>query len=221
EQLLNGITLTKIRNPPNDCVAPIGEEQLRRGLEAIVPAEFYASTTRPPAVYRGNPFIIEAAVAYGGEHHNGDQPARLMRFANRVPLLYQQGACCSFNSVIKVNWRSYNLQQPRGALPVAPISIVIHMASVWVPFTSESKEAIARYPEIEDQMVLALQECGRKLKLYLSRKRRSVEQQRKQSYIKTYIPHIGIGLRDLVGLSESEQQHVVETLTGMLERSGD
>ncbi len=221
ELLLKGIKKTKIMNPPTNCVAPIGEEQLVNGLAAVVSADFYASTTRPPAVYRGNPFIIEAALAYGGKDQEGDAPARVLRMANRVPLLYQQGACCAYQSVIQTKWRNYNLSQPRGALPVGPVTIVVHMASVWVPFTSESKEAIAAYPEIEEQIVRALQDCGRKLKVYLSKRRKEADSERKKDYIKTYIPHIGIGLRELLGFSEKEEQKVVDTLTGLLERHKD
>lgn len=218
EKLMEGIAQTKIMNPPTNCVAPVGEEQLVRGLGSVVPADFYASTTRPPAVYRGNPFIIEAALAWGGQGQESDGPARVLRIANRVPLLYQQGACCSYQAVAQTNWRNYGITQPRGGVPVGPLTIVVHMASVWVPFTSESKEAIAAYPEIEDEIVKALQECGRKLKLFLSSRKRDMDAQRKQDYITTYLPHIGIGLRDLLGLSEKEEQKVVETLTGLLER---
>jgi DNA topoisomerase-6 subunit B len=217
-KLMEGIAQTKIMNPPTNCVAPIGEEQLVKGLGSVVPADFYASTTRPPAVYRGNPFIIEAALAWGGQGQEADGPARVLRIANRVPLLYQQGACCSYQSVVQTNWRNYSLTQPRGALPTGPLTIVVHMASVWVPFTSESKEAIAAYPEIEDEIIKALQDCGRKLKLYLSHRRKEVDAQRKQDYISTYLPHIGIGLREILGLSEKEEQNVVITLTGLLER---
>ncbi len=221
EKLMQGITATKIMNPPTNCVAPIGEEQLRKGLESVMPAEFYASTSRPPAVYRGNPFIIEAAIVYGGESQDVDAPARVLRFANRVPLLYQQGGCCIFQSIVKTNWRNYGLTQPRGALPSGPLTIVVHMASVWVPFTSESKEAIAGYPEIVEQIVRALQDCGRKLKIFLSRRKREAEAQRKRDYIETYIPHIGIGLRELLGFSEQEEKRVVDRLTGLLERHRD
>jgi len=221
EQLLKGISETRIMAPPTNCVAPIGEAQLVKGLESVVPAAFYASTTRPPAVYRGNPFIIEAALAYGGGGQEGDQPARLFRFANRVPLLYQQGGCCSASATTHVNWKNYGVQQPRGSLPVGPLTIVVHMASVWVPFTSESKEAIASYPEIEEEMTLALQECGRKLRIFLSRKKRDAEQDRKRSYIQMYLPHIGVGLRELIGLTEPEENQVVTTLEGLLERARD
>ena len=215
EDLMKAMAATKIHNPPTNCVAPIGEEQLVKGLSSVVQADFYASTTRPPSVYRGNPFIIEAALAYGGDQP-GDQQARLLRFANRVPLLYQQGACACSAAATEVNWRSYKLTQPRSSVPVAPLTIVLHMASVWVPFTSESKEAIAGYQEIEDEMVKALQECGRKLRIYLSAQRRGVEQDKKHKYIATYLPHIALGLRELLDLDDKRERSVLDELDRIL-----
>jgi DNA topoisomerase-6 subunit B len=217
EHLMEGIAQTKILNPPTNCVAPIGEEQLMKGLSSVVDGEFSTSCTRPPAVYRGNPFIIEAALVYGGSNQT-DGPARLIRFANRVPLLYQQGGCCTFNATTSVNWRNYGIQQPKGSLPVGPITIVVHMASVWVPFTSESKEAIASYPAVQEEVTKALQECGRKLKIHLSRKKKELEFHRKRDYIDTYIPHIGYGLRDLIDLEKKDVEEIVSTLTDLLER---
>ena len=142
EQLINGIKNTKLIAPPTDCISPIGAELLEKGLRKEVNAEFYATTTRPPSVYRGNPFIVEAGIAFGG-NQSAEEPVNLFRYANRVPLLYQQGACAVSKSVINTAWRNYGLSQSRGALPIGPCTIVVHIASVWVPFTSESKEAIA------------------------------------------------------------------------------
>ncbi|MBW2991377.1 DNA topoisomerase VI subunit B, partial [Candidatus Woesearchaeota archaeon] len=147
EKLINAIKKTKIISPPTDCISPIGEELLEKGLRKEVNAEYYCAVTRSPSVYRGNPFQVEVAVAYGGEQAP-KQSATLLRFANRVPLLYQQGGCSIFKSVTQTNWRPYGLNQSNGALPVGPVTIAVHIASVWVPFTSESKEAIAHYPEI-------------------------------------------------------------------------
>ena len=96
-----------------------------------------------------------------------DEPVRLLRFANRVPLLYQQASCAITKAVTQTNWRGYGLHQPKGALPVAPMAILVHVASVWVPYTSESKEAIEPYPEILKEIKLGLQECARKLAHYL------------------------------------------------------
>ena len=74
-----------------------------------------------------------------------------------------------------LNWKNYGLSQPRGSLPIGPMVAMVHIASVWVPFTSESKEAIAHYPEIIKEINFALQECGRRLSVYLSRRRRQAD----------------------------------------------
>ncbi len=116
-----------------------------------------------------------------------------MRFANRVPLLYMGGACAMTEAMEGVNWKAYGLPQPRGGLPVGPLVIFVHIASVWVPFTSESKEAIAHYPEILKELTFALQECGRRLSVYLSKRKRLAEAERKRSYMEKYIPAPGAG----------------------------
>ena len=175
EKLFKDFQEARLPAPPTDCLAPIGIRQLQSGLLKGVKAEFYAAETREPSVYRGRPFLVEAAIAFGGELP-ADQPARVIRFANRVPLLFQPSACSSFKACIETAWRNYNLSQPRGSLPVGPLVVMIHLASVWVPFTSESKEAIADYDEIRKEMKLALMECGRKLGTYL-RKRNAMERQ--------------------------------------------
>jgi DNA topoisomerase-6 subunit B len=168
-----------------------------------VSADFVVASTRSPAVYRGNPFQVEVALAFGGDLP-GDQPITVYRFANRVPLLYQQGACAVTKGVIDTSWRNYELQQSRGALPVGPMMLMVHIASVWVPFTSESKEAIAHYPEILKEIKLAVQECGRKLAIHIRRGKREKDAERKRSYIEKYIPHIGIALREILDLSDRQ-----------------
>ena len=242
DNLYKAIQETKIPAPATDCLAPIGEELLLKGLRHVVPGEFYAAHTRPPSVYRGNPFQIEVALAYGGTssatkvsleqlrellsesdartlrqflvttfsgigpdgadrivkasklgtrkvphklrpkeievlHHalqdvnlDEGQTMNVLRFANRVPLQFQQGACAITQTVMATNWRSYGLSQSRNSLPSAPVTLMVHIASVWVPFTSESKEAVAAYPEIQKEIRLGLQAVGRKLGMYLRRR---------------------------------------------------
>jgi DNA topoisomerase-6 subunit B len=218
ENLYNAIQSVKIMNPPTDCIVPIGEELLLKGVKKELEADFYTAVSRPPAVYRGNPFAIEAAMAYGGKVPD-EGPIRLYRFANRVPLLYQQSACAITRAVGSISWRPYGLSQPSGSLPMGPAVVVVHMASVWVPFTSESKEAIAHYPEIIKEIKLALQACGRQMSLHIKRRRRDAEADRKRSYIEKYIPHIGIGLREILSLSQREEERVVDILKDMLHKS--
>jgi len=218
QKLLDAIEITKIPAPPTDCLSPIGEELVMAGLKHGVAADFYTSVTRPAAVYRGNPFQIEVGLAYGGELP-GDELAKVMRFANRVPLLYQASACAIHKAILTSNWRSYGLQQSRGALPAGPLVILVHMASVWVPFTSESKEAVAHYPEIIREIKLALQEAGRRLQRHINRRAREKDAAKKQSYIQKYIPHIGDALQEILMLSDGEREEVITVLTDTLERS--
>src|SRR6267142_1186821 len=219
EALYNAIQATKLMAPPSNVLSPIGEELLLTGLKKQVEARFYAATTRSPSVYRGNPFLVEAALAYGADSLPADEPITLLRFANRVPLLYQQSACAVTKSVIQTNWKSYGIQQSRGALPTGPIILMVHIASVWVPFTSESKESVASYPEIAKDIRLALQDVGRKLGIFIRRGLREEDAEKKRSYIEKYIPHIGIALQEILGIDDKRKEKVCATLKETLERS--
>lgn len=218
EKLHTAMNTVRIMAPPTDCLAPIGEEAMVEGLKKEVDAAFYTSITRSPAVYRGHPFQIEVALAYG-EPLPGDQPARCFRFANRVPLLYQGGGCAITKAVNSTSWRKYDIQQPRGGTPVGPLAIYVHMASVWVPFTSESKEAIASYDEIIKEIRLGLQECGRRVGVHIRKHKRIAEAQRKADYITRYLPAIAEALRDILDLDEQETEQVATILADTLRRS--
>ncbi len=214
EKLIEGIGKTKIIAPPTDCISPIGSELLERGLKKEVEAEFYCSTSRPPAVYRGNPFVVEAAIAYGGKLA-ADRQVQFLRFANRVPLLYQQGACAITEAATETNWKPYGLQQSGSSVPLGPAVVVVHMASVWVPFTSEAKEAIAHYPEIMKEVKLALQECGRKLGMYVNRKARAHRQLERANLFESYIPEFA---DSLAYIASADKGKLVEKLKSMLNR---
>jgi DNA topoisomerase VI subunit B len=218
EHLHKAMNETKIMAPPTNCIVPIGEELLLRALEQELDADFHAVVSRPPTVYRGNPFLIEAGLAWGG-NLPADESFTLYRYANRVPLLYQQSACAITKAVIGTDWKNYQITQPRGAFPVGPAILLVHIASAWVPFTSESKESIAHYPEILKEIRLALQECGRRLALHINRTRREHDEGKKRSYIQRYIPHIGIALQQILKFSDTERERTVATLTKTLERS--
>jgi len=223
EALYRAINETKLMRPQTDCLSPIGEEQVLAGLKKEIKADFYTAVTRSPAVYRGNPFQIEVGLAYAkpGENEDltADDPIRVMRFANRVPLLYMAGACAISKATSAVKWKTYGLQQPRGSLPLGPMVILVHIASVWVPFTSESKEAIAHYPEILKEITFCLQECGRRLSVYLRRRKRQAEAERKHDYMSMYIPHMAIGLKDMLDLSDRQETAVKDQLHKLLERT--
>jgi DNA topoisomerase VI subunit B len=218
DALYKAIQGVKMMAPPTDCLAPIGQDLILEGMKKEVDADFFVTITRPPKVYRGNPFCIEVGLALGG-NLPAEEAARVMRFANRVPLQYQSGACAITKAAISVDWKNYHLHQSKGALPVGPIVIFVHIASVWVPFTSESKEAIAGYDEIINEMRLGLMDCGRKLGIFLNRRRREADEAKKRSYIDTYIPQVAIALQDILDLTNEKRDHVVVKLKDVLERS--
>lgn len=218
ERIHKAFGKVKIMAPPTNCLSPVGEEALLKGLKARFKADFYDAVTRPPAVYRGNPFQVEVALAHGGALP-GDELIDLFRFANRVPLQYQASACAITKAVMSVDWRSYGMQMSKGALPTGPMVLMVHIASVWVPFTSESKEAIAAYTEIVKELRLALMEVGRRLGVHIRRGKREAAEAKKRGYIDKFIPHIGIALREILSLKDKETERVVKNLRTVLERS--
>lgn len=211
EKLYEAIQKTKIIAPPTNCLSPITEELLLKSLQKEIEAEFYATTTRPPTVYRGNPFQIEAGIAYGGSI-DSEGSAIVLRFANRVPLQYQQGSCAIQKAIVETAWKNYGVSQSRNSLPNGPVVIAVHIASVWVPFTSESKEAIANYPEIIKEIKLALQDCGRKLASHV-RKRHKIESEIKRKKIfELYIDEL---IDSLAKLQRINKQDFKKILTKM------
>ncbi|MDE2377664.1 DNA topoisomerase VI subunit B [Bradyrhizobium sp.] len=241
--LHRAIQKTRIQAPRTDCIVPIGEEQLLAGLRKELKADFFTVVTRPAAAYRGNPFLVEVALAYarpgGGDVEvdargrmrkqapedtdslvaQKDEPVRLLRFANRVPLLYQQASCAITRAVMQTNWRGYGLHQPKGALPIAPMAILVHVASVWVPYTSESKEAVEPYPEILKEIRLGLQQSARRLAQYLHHEARLHEEYDRRVHIEKYLPQIGLALQDILFLSDGERDATLKKLDDTLHRS--
>ena len=159
---------------------------------------FIATVTRPPKVYRGNPFQVEVGLAYGGSWP-ADKTIELFRFANRVPLLFQRGACGVTEAIVRTDWRNYLLSQPKGSLPVGPMALLVHIASVWVPFTSESKEAVAHYPDIIKEIQLAAQECGRKLASFIRKRKAADYQAQRRSIFELYIEEVAAAIGKITG----------------------
>jgi len=214
ELLFKTLQATKIIAPPTDCLSPIGADLLEKGLKKEINADFYVTTTRTPTVYRGMPFQIEAGIAYGGEIDK-EGAVRVMRFANRVPLLYQQGACSITESITETNWKQYGLQQSGNNIPTGPAIILIHISSVWVPFTSEAKEAIAHYPEIIKEVKLALQECGRKLASYIRKNVKAKENKDKINLFEKYIPELA---NSLANLTDDKKEIIQDKLKKLLKK---
>ena len=290
DALYQAIQNTKIGAPATDCISPIGEALILKGLHQQVPGEFFSAATRPPAVYRGNPFLIEVGLAYGAasatqkvtldaltellsesdarslrqflltsfdgvggagaekilsEANLGPRqtPAKLkgeditrlhvamknvnltegqtmqvLRYANRVPLQFQPAACAITQAVISTNWRAYSLTQARGQLPVGPVTVMVHIASVWVPFTSESKEAIAAYPEIMKELRLGLQAVGRKLAMYLNRRKRVLQEGERREIFLRYLGEVASAVSMIKDYSDRSKKDLYGRLVDVAKR---
>ncbi|MEM2924279.1 MAG: DNA topoisomerase VI subunit B [Methanocellales archaeon] len=198
KRLLMAFKKVKISSPSLDCLSPITEELIQKSLEREYKPDFIATTTRA-GVYAGNPFIVEVGLAYGGSI-NSTERIEILRFANRVPLLYQQGACAITQAIERINWKYYGLEQANNSsLPSGPFMILIHIASTKVPFTSESKDAIASIPEILEEVELAIRETARKLSNFLARKRQMAEVNKKKNIFLAYNPLLAQALECLTG----------------------
>ncbi len=201
--ILEAIKKVKIMSPETDCLSPIGETLIRKGLKNVLgplKADFYAPPiTREPKVFAGNPFVVEVGIVYGGEL-NKEEPVQILRFANRVPLMYQQGACAITQAVEAVDWRRYGLEQRGGTgIPFGPAIVLVHVASTKIPFTSESKEAIANIPEIREEIELALKACARRLKTHLNKAAKRSKARVKFEIVQDIIPMIAQKSAKIVG----------------------
>ncbi|WP_132061339.1 DNA topoisomerase VI subunit B [Halorussus amylolyticus] len=203
-ELLEAMRETDIISPPTNCLSPITADLVEAGLRKEYDADFYAASSRDADVHGGDPFVVEAGIAYGGDLE-AEGSAELLRFANRVPLVYQRGACATTDVVKSIGWRNYNLDQPGGSgIPNGPAVIMVHVASTNVPFTSESKDAVANVPEIEDEIELAIREAARELKSYLNKRKSLQKRKKKQNVIASILPQMAEKLADVTGKDEPQ-----------------
>ena len=290
DALYAAIQSTKIPAPQTNCISPIGEALILKGLHHQLPGEFFSAATRPPAVYRGNPFVIEVGLAYGGVsptqkvtldaltellqesdarslkqfllttfdgigatgadkilmqaklttrqtpgklkeediaqlyaamknvNLSEGQTMQVLRYANRVPLQFQPAACAITQSITATNWRAYGLSQSRGQIPVGPVTVMVHMASVWVPFTSESKEAVASYPEIMKELRLGLQAVGRKLAIYLNRRKRVRQEGERREVFLRYLGEVAHAVASIKDYGERPRKDLYGRLVDIAKK---
>ena len=214
KRLLAAFKKIKVKSPPVDCLSPIGEPLIKAGLEKEYRLDFIVTTIRPVSVYSGNPFLVEVGLGYGGEL---DREGRVdvLRFANRVPLVYQQGACAITHAIEGIPWKNYDLAQPGGdGIPTGPAVLLVHVVSTKIPFTSESKDAIADVPEILAEVELGLKEIARKLRRYMTRQSALSERREKEEIIRKILPRIASKLSDILHQDEPDIAPVVAKIMG-------
>tara|TARA_X000001036_G_scaffold20965_1_gene17592 strand:- start:824 stop:2893 length:2070 start_codon:yes stop_codon:yes gene_type:complete len=198
ERMLNNKPV-KLLNPPTNCLSPIEELLIKKGLSKTIDSRFVTTMTRAPTVTQGNPYQVEVGLIFG-EGMLADKPVEVLRFANRVPLMYQQGGCLLTKAIESVDWRQYGLDQAGGrGVPKGPAAILVHLASTNVQFTSEAKEALADNSEVMDETRKALLEMGRGLRKHLEKKKKMAKTQEKFELVNDIIPAIAQKSAEILG----------------------
>ena len=189
----------KLLPPPTNCLSPIEEMLIKKGLSKTIDSRFIATLTRPPVVSQGNPYQVEVGLIFGGGMP-ADKPVEILRFANRVPLMYQQGGCLLTKAIESVDWRQYGLEQAGGkGVPKGPAAILIHLASTYVQFTSEAKEALADNEEVFGEVRKAALEMGRGLRRHLEKRKKMAKTKEKFELINDILPAIAEKSASLLG----------------------
>jgi len=207
--LVDSFQKVKVLNPPTDCLSPIEDLLIKKGLSKAIDSRFASTVTREPQVTQGNPFQVEVGLVFGGDL-NSDSPIEILRFANRVPLMYQQGGCLLTKALESVDWKRYGLEQPGGrGIPKGPAAVLVHLASTNVQFTSEAKEAVAVNEEVLEEIRRALLEVGRGLKNHLKKSSQRKKALEKFELINVILPEISKKSSQLLDREEPDLAPVI------------
>ena len=209
QKVLDSFQKVKLLNPPTDCLSPIEDLLIKKGLSKAIDSRFASTATREPRVSQGNPFQVEVGLVFGGDL-GSDSPIEILRFANRVPLMYQQGGCLLTKAIEAVDWKRYGLDQPGGkGIPKGPAAVLVHLASTNVQFTSEAKEAVASNEEVLEEIRRALLEVGRGLKGHLKKSSQRKKAREKFELINIILPEISEKSSELLGREEPDLTPVI------------
>lgn len=209
QAMIDAFQKVKLLAPPTDCLSPIEELLIKKGLSKAIDSRFASTVTRKPTVSQGQPFQIEVGLVFGGDLA-ADGPIEVLRFANRVPLMYQQGGCLLTKALESVDWKRYGLDHPGGrGLPKGPAAVLIHLASTNVQFTSEAKEAVADNEEVFEEIRRAMLEVGRGLRNHLKKSSQRKKAQEKFDLINIILPEISRKSSEMLGREEPDLAPVI------------
>ena len=209
QNLLSAFMSVKIQAPPTDCLSPIEDLLIKKGLEKAIDSRYAATVTRTPTVSQGNPFQVEVGLVFGGDLPS-DGAVEVLRFANRVPLMCQQGGCLLTKGIESIDWRRYGLEQTGGkGVPKGPAAILVHLASTNVQFTSEAKEAVSENEEVLEELRRALFEVGRGLQGHRKRIGQREKSREKFDLINKILPEIAIKSSSMLGRPEPDLSPII------------
>ncbi|NIO37938.1 DNA topoisomerase VI subunit B [Candidatus Bathyarchaeota archaeon] len=196
--------------PDASCLSPLGEELLKAGVLKELRPEFVTVHRRRPSAYAGHPFIVELAIAYGGEIPRRDD-FLIYRFANRIPLLYDEASDVSTMVINSMNWRRYKVT------PDMPVAILVHICSTKIPYKTVGKEFIADRPEIRREIMNGLREVARHLRHFFTRREHVKKKRKRLDIFSKYLPKIA---RFSTELANKEEHPDIEKLLESVEEIG-
>ncbi len=208
EEIVEAFRYMKFMAPPTHGLRPVGEGNIEKGLRGILKPEFVTAVTRSPKVYSGGiPFQVEVGLAYGGEIPAGFD---VLRYANRVPLLFDAGSCVTTLAARSVDWKRYKVDD----LDRAPLVLMVNVISVHVPYTGTGKQSIANVEEIQSEIRLAIMDASRRLQTYLSGKHRRLHQVKRRKTFERYVPEIA---KALSVLTDEPEKSIEDYFLGFIE----
>ncbi|MDE1767993.1 MAG: DNA topoisomerase VI subunit B [Candidatus Micrarchaeota archaeon] len=215
EKLVKAFKATKWIAPDLDTLSAIGEEQIKATIKNILNPQFMAVIERKPKVFRGGiPFVVEAGIAYGGmagkEASEGGQGGVVVRFANKVPLLFDGSVCAISLAVNGVDWKRYGIKE----FEKEPVSVLVNVSSVYVPYSGVGKQAISQEPEIIEEIKLAVMDCARSLQRYMSGERNKNIQASKYNTIMRYVSQLSTNLSEITGTKREDIEVTLKDLVG-------
>jgi DNA topoisomerase VI subunit B len=181
-------------SPDPTCLSPLGEDLLETGIkkelgitdqEIETGSAFVTTLQRRPATYAGFPFIIEVGLASSKQIETQGK-ILLFRFANKIPLLFDEASDVSWKVVdTEIDWRNYKVIPGE-----TPLAVFVHVCSTKIPYKTVGKEFIADRPEVEHEILNAIREVGRNLRLYLSKREHLTQEKKRLDVFEKYLPKV-------------------------------
>ncbi len=207
EKIIKALPLVKWMAPATDCVRPIGREQIEKSLRNILAPTFIAVTERPPKIYRGGiAFMAEAALAYGGQAGKkiGDTTGGdIIRYANGAPLLFDTAGCAITEAIKDIDWKRYHIRN----FEEEPISVLVNVASVYVPYTSAGKQAISQEEEVYQEIKNAVMDAARELQRHLSGLHREKDRANRRAAVMRYVKQLSKDMTELADKGKADVLH--------------
>ena len=216
EAIVDAFQKMKFMAPPSNGLIPIGSEQIEKGMKQILKPEFVATLTRKPVTYKGGvSFIVEAGIAYGGDAGrivNEQRKSEIMRFANRVPLTFDQGSCAITEALKSIDWKRYGLKD----LDNTPLTLFVNLISTQVPYLSTGKQSISPEPEIVHEIRQATMKLARKLQKHLRSKKAAKEKAMRSKVFEDLLPVI---IEESAKLGETSVPEYTQVLAKVTKRA--